>query len=323
MLRLIHPGLQSTVQDLGRKGYQADGVPEAGAVDPVALQVGNRLVGNPDTAAGVEMALLGATFQAERPLVVALTGADMGPMVGDAPVPMWEAFRLSAFDTLRFSGLRAGCRCYLTVAGGIDVDPVLGSRSTDLLGKLGPPPLAAGAVLPVGADRLPDHALVGRRLPAALRPEYGTEVEVRVVPGPQDDMFPAEALDILTGSAYTINQRSDRMGCRLDGPALPHRKGADIISDGMPLGGIQIPPDGKPILLLQGRQTMGGYAKIGVAVSPDVARIGQVVPGGKVRFRLVTREQAHLIYRVWSDDLALMLSDCSYLPERLPGWSGT
>lgn len=310
MLKVLHPGLQSTVQDLGRLGYQADGVPEAGAVDPVALRIGNRLVGNPMGAAAIEMTLLGATWEAQAPLVVAVTGADMGPAVNGVPALMWTAIKLEPGDRLSFTGLRAGCRAYLAVAGGIDLPPVLGSRSTDLLGKLGPAPLAAGALLPIGADRLLEGALIGRNLPPELRPVYPAELEARVVAGPQAEMFPPEALDLLSSSGYAINPRSDRMGCRLDGPALPHVAGADIISDGMPLGGIQVPPDGKPIILLQGRQTMGGYAKIGVVVTPDVFRLGQLPPGGKVRFKLVTRADAHLIYRIWSDDLDLMLAEC-------------
>lgn len=310
MLTVLHPGLQSTIQDLGRTGLQADGVPESGAIDPVALKIGNRLVGNPMGAAGIEMPLLGGAFRAESAMVIALTGADLGPTVNDRPVPMWEAISLTPGDRVGFTGLRSGSRCYLTVAGGIDLPPVLGSRSSDLLGRLGPPPLTAGQSLPVGRERLATEVLAGRRLPVELRPVYPMEIEVRVVPGPQDDHFHPSALEIIASSVYTINPRSDRMGCRLDGPILPHVSGADIISDGMPLGAIQVPPDGKPIILLQGRQTMGGYTKIGVVVSADVARIGQLPPGGRIRFKLVSRDEAHLLHRVAADHLNMLLEYC-------------
>lgn len=307
MLTVLQSGLQSTIQDLGRTGLQADGIPESGALDPVALQIGNRLVGNPVGAAGIEMPLLGGAFRAESALVVALTGADLGPTVNDRPVPMWEAISLAPGDRLGFAGLRSGCRCYLAVAGGIDVPQVLGSRSSDLLGKLGLPALRAGQSLPVGGERLATEVLAGRRLPAELRPLYPMELEVRVVPGPQDDHFHPAAMEILASSVYTLNPRSDRMGCRLDGPILPHVNGADIISDGMPLGAIQVPPDGKPIILFRGRQTMGGYTKIGVVISPDVARIGQLPPGGRIRFKLVSRDHAHLLHRVAFDHLNMLL----------------
>lgn len=310
MLKVLQSGLMSTVQDLGRGGYQADGVPESGAVDPVALRVGNRLVGNPAGAAALELTLLGGAYEALVPLVVALTGADLGATLAGRPAPRWEAFAMQPGQVLRFTAPLAGCRCYLAVAGGIAVPEVLGSRSTDLLGKLGLPPLKEGDLLPIGPERLPGDILMRRQLPLELWPAYPTEINVRVVPGPQTDAFEPQALPILSESVYSINPRSDRMGCRLDGPTLPHRHGADIVSDGMPLGGIQVPPDGKPIVLLQGRQTMGGYTKIGVVISPDVARIGQLPLGGKLRFQLVSREEAHLLHRVAHDHLTLLLDYC-------------
>jgi biotin-dependent carboxylase-like uncharacterized protein len=305
---VLKPGLLTTVQDLGRGGRQAEGVPEAGAVDPVALRIGNRLVGNPESAAGLEMTLVGARFQAGRPLVVAVTGAEMGPLVNGVPVAMWEAFALATDDVLSFAGLQSGCRTYLTVAGGIDTPVVLGSRSSDLFGHLGPAPLAAGDLVPVGAEALPAALLSDRRLPPELQPAYPPELTVRVVPGPQADRFKPEALAILSSAAYVISTRSDRMGVRLEGPVLPHWNGADIISDGMPLGGIQVPPDGKPIVLLANRQTMGGYTKIGVTVSADVGRIAQLPPGGRIRFELVTRDEAHLISAAAMADLELRLA---------------
>ena len=310
VLKVLHPGLQSTVQDLGRTGHQADGVPESGAADPVALRIGNRLVANPEGAAAIEMTLMGAAFEALAPVVVAVTGADMGPVVNGAPVPMWEALLLNPGDVLRFAGLRAGCRGYLCVAGGVEAPVVLGSRSTDLLGKLGRPPLTAGEALATGPATAPGWWLAGRRLPPDLVPAYPSELEVRVVPGPQHDRFAAEAFATLAANTYTLNPRSDRMGCRLDGPPLQHLSGADIISDGMPLGGIQIPPDGKPIILLQGRQTMGGYTKIGTVIASDAARVAQLPPGGRLRFRWVSRDGAHLLHRVAADHLRLMLDYC-------------
>lgn len=315
MLEVLNPGWLSTVQDLGRTGHLAAGVPQSGALDPVALRVANRLVGNSDRAAGIEMTMTGTALLAAAPAVIAVTGADFGPRVNGAPLPMWTACPVKAGETVEFAGWRSGCRCYLAVSGGIDLPPVLGSRSADLLAGLGPPALKRGDRLPLGRG-LPPEALAGRSLPPLLRPAYPWDIEVCAVLGPQDDRFSSEAPITLSTGVYKVDQRSDRAGCRLEGPRLRHtgggegRHGADIISDGTPLGAIQVPPDGQPIVLLQGHPTMGGYAKIGVVVSSDVGRLAQVAPGGRVRFRWVTRDEAHLIHRAAIDRLRLMLEWC-------------
>lgn len=298
--KVVAPGLLTTVQDLGRPGFQSIGVTESGAVDSYALRLGNWLLLNTEDAAALEVSLLGPTLQALRTTAVCVTGADLGACLNDEPLPLWAAVKVVPGDRISFSGPRRGCRAYLCVAGGFDVPPVMGSRSTDLLGRLGGldgRALRAGDLLPVGRPSRPTAALAGRRVPDPFVPDYPDELTARVVLGPQDDFFTPAGIQALLTGTYTISPQSNRMGSRLDGPAVEHSRGADIISDGMPLGGIQVPPSGQPIVLLQGRQTMGGYTKVATVISPDVGRIGQLCPGDRVRFTAVSVGDAHRIAR--------------------------
>lgn len=292
-LRVDRPGPLTTVQDLGRFGHQADGVPPSGAADGFSLRLANRLVANDLGAAGLEVTVLGPELTALTDTAAAVCGADLGPAVDGRPVETGTAFRLGAGQTLRFRGPRRGCRAYVAVAGGITVPMVLGSRSTDLLGGFGGfrgRALRAGDVLPIGEPAAPPADLEGRRLPPGLWDPPEGDVEVRFIPGPQDDWFD---LDQFTGTTYGVSSRSDRMGLRLEGAPLgvPDRS---LPSEGTPLGTVQVPPDGAPIVLLAGRQTLGGYPKPGVVATPDAYRLAQLLPGaGRVRFRAVGLAAAH------------------------------
>lgn len=310
-LRILGPGLLTTVQDLGRRGYQALGVPVAGAVDYWAVMVGNWLLGNRSRAAALEITLSGPQVEFTGPVAFCLTGApvpaELIPAGGGSPVrvPGWMSHLAGPGDRLRIGTATAGCRAYLCVAGGFDVPPVLGSRSEDLFAKLGPfgRPLRSGDWLPVGEPVLPPADLAGRVLPVDHVPHYSSAwrgtLEVRVVLGPQQDAFTAAGLETFLGSEYRLGAKSDRQGARLEGPAIQHRGAADILSEGMPPGGIQVPAGGQPIVLLANRQTIGGYTKIAVAVYPDVARVGQLRPGDALRFRAVTLAEAHQI--AWAE----------------------
>jgi KipI family sensor histidine kinase inhibitor len=303
-LRVDRPGPLTTVQDLGRFGHQAEGVPPSGAVDAFALRLANRLVGNEAGAAGLEVTVLGPELTALADLAVAACGADLGMEVDGRPVPPGVAVRVRPGAAIRFRGPRRGCRACLAVGGGIAVPPVLGSRSTDLLGGFGGlegRPLRAGDVLPVGDAAAPPGDVEGRRLPPGLWEPPDGDTEVAFVPGPQDDWFD---LGAFAAASYEVSSRSDRMGLRLEGAPLqvPARS---LPSEGTPLGGIQVPPDGRPIVLLAGRQTVGGYPKVGVVVTPDVYRLAQVRPGGgRVRFRAVGLAAAQRYLREWEAALA-------------------
>ena len=291
-LAVLDPGLLTTIQDLGRPGHGRLGIPPSGPLDRPALVLANRLVGNPDGAAGLELTLKGPRLEARAPCQVAVTGAEMGVTVNGMAAPAWATLALRAGDVLAFRMASAGCRAYLAVQGGIDVPPVLGSRATYLRGRLGG---IDGRALQKG-DLLPVRAFGAegprRHVPPARRPGYPGEVEARVVLGPQADRFTPAGIAAFLGGPYTVTPQADRMGYRLEGPVIEHARGHDIISDGIPLGGIQVPGEGQPIVLLVDRQTTGGYTKIATVISADIARIGQTRPGQRVRFREVTVPEA-------------------------------
>ena len=296
-LEITEPGILTTVQDRGRYGYQRFGVPPSGAFDQFALRAANLLVGNPQGAAGLEMTVIGPTATLLIDTWIAVTGADLAAQLNGQPMPRWESVEASAGSVIAFPEMRDGVRAYLAVAGGIDVPPVMGSRSTYVQAGIGGfqgRALSNGDVIstfPV------DEALaVHRELPEGYEPpRYGERHEVRVILGPQLGAFGEDAISTLTGSEYLISLDSDRMGYRLEGPRLEHEAGADVISDGNPLGAIQVPGDGTPTVLLVDRGTTGGYTKIATVISSDISQLAQAVPGQSVTFRLVTHEEARRI----------------------------
>ena len=293
-LFVADPGLLTTVQDLGRFGHQRVGVPPSGPMDRVAFLVANRLVGNPDGAAAFECTIKGPRLEVRQAATVAVAGAPMGFTVNGQAAAPWTAVAVRPGDVIGFQMASAGCRAYLAVAGGIDVPPALGSRATYLRGRLGGMggrALQKGDALPVGAAA--GAAREGRMVPEARRPPYPAERECRVILGPQDDRFTAEGIRAFLEGVYDVTPQADRMGYRLNGPEIPHVRGHDIVSDGIPLGGIQVPGERQPIVLLVDRQTTGGYTKIATVIGVDIGAIGQTRPGHRVRFRRVTLAEAH------------------------------
>ncbi len=284
-LLVIEPGAFTTVQDLGRFGYRHLGVPPSGALDAFACRTANLLVGNRPDCAVLEMTLNGATLAALAPLDVALTGADMPVSINRRSVDNWCSVRLAPGDLLRIGPTRSGCRGYLAVTGGIDVPPVMGSRSTNtmaVMGGLEGRALKKGDLLACGGGRLLDRP---RKIPPEMRPRYTQPVVLRAIPGPQDDFF-TEGLQRLFTRRFTVSARADRMGCRLEGPEIPLRRGMpeSIISEPILPGGIQIPADGRPIILLN-EQTAGGYAKIATVISADLPGVAQAAAGDTIIFR--------------------------------------
>jgi biotin-dependent carboxylase-like uncharacterized protein len=274
MIEVVRPGPLATVQDLGRPGYAHLGVPHSGAADTASLRLANRLVGNDEGAAAIELTFGGAALRFLDPAWVAVTGA---PMPGTEP----NAPRHVPGGTLvGFGAPTAGVRSYVAVRGGIDVPPVLGSRSADLLSGLGPAPLVAGDRLPVGDTRGLPPILVD------VAPVSAVEEEpvLRVLPGPRDDWFSPEALSVLTGSSYRVTAESNRIGVRLSGPPLTRARDGELPSEGMVTGALQVPPDGAPIVFLADHPTTGGYPVIAVLVAPDIPRAAQLRPGARVRF---------------------------------------
>jgi len=296
MITILDPGPQTTVQDLGRPGHLRYGIPPSGPVDRPAFVLGNRLVGNPDDAAGLECTLIGPRFTTDAPCAIAITGAEAPVTVNDTTAPMWRTLPLAAGDTVRVGSARAGVRAYVTFAGGLDIPRVLGSCATYLRGRLGGVDgraLRKGDTLPLGAAAMPPV----RAVRSEACPELGGTPTIRVVLGPQDDRFTEAGIAALLGGSYEMLPQSDRMGARLRGPRVAHARGHDIISDGIALGSIQVPGDGQPIVLLVDRQSTGGYTKIATVCSFDIARLGQVKPGQRLTFTAVSVADAHRLRR--------------------------
>ena len=302
MIRIVEPGALTTVQDLGRPGHLRYGIPPSGPIDRVAFVVANRLVGNADGAAGLECTVLGPRFEAEAACAIAVTGAELPLTINGAEAPAWTTLRLEPGDVVKLGAARAGVRAYVAFSGGLDVAPVLGSRSTYVRGRLGG--LDGRALrredrLSVFAAPLPSRRRARPEVMTDLRPEP----EIRVVLGPQADRFTDEGIETLLGSDYDMLPQSDRMGARLSGPRIAHVRGHDIISDGIALGSIQVPGDGQPIALLVDRQSTGGYTKVATVCSFDIGRLGQVKPGHRLRFRAIELAEAH---RIWKSQAALV-----------------
>jgi antagonist of KipI len=279
-IRVVTPGFLTTVQDLGRFGWTHFGVSASGAADPFSLRAGNLLVGNPDNSAALEMTLVGGAFEFETDSVIALTGSDFG-----ADLPPWTAVEIKAGQTVRCGPSRSGARCYLCVRGGVAVPKVMGSASTHVMTGVGGRPLRKGDVLPIGSDavRRPRRRTNDR----FVSPAIAGPTVLRVTDAPQASWFGGELLS----SSYTISEESNRMGLRLRGPAIPSPAG-HMLTEGVPLGAIQVPPDGQPIILFVEHQTTGGYPKPANVISADFRLLGQLRPRDQVSFERVTIEQA-------------------------------
>lgn len=287
-----------SVQDRGRYGWQRFGVSPAGAMDPFFLAAANLLAGAPAEAAAVEIGPGLARFKADGALTVALAGPDARLEVGGQVVPAFTAAHLADGDVATVRSGPGGVYAYLAVAGGIATAPDMGSRSQHRRSGIGGAPLAPGMRLPAGDGERPLM-----RFTEAPRHEDGP---IRLLPGPQNDYFSAEMLGQLCGPGYRISAQADRMGLRLDGPALDHKSGYNIVSDGIVEGSIQVPGDGMPIILLRDRQTTGGYPKIATIISADLGRFAQIPSGTPVRFAVVDMDEAIAAARRMQDAIAAL-----------------
>ncbi|WP_053913401.1 biotin-dependent carboxyltransferase family protein [Streptomyces sp. SCSIO 75703] len=285
-LLVVRAGALTTVQDRGRPGHAHLGVPRSGALDAPAAALANRLVGNPVGAAVLETTLDGCALRPRRPVTVAVAGAPCRVRVDGRPAAWGAAVDVPAGSLLEVGTAVRGVRAYVAVSGGVRVEPVLGSRSTDLLSGLGPPPLADGTVLPLGRPGVP-HA----RVDVAPQPGPPAELVLRVVPGPRADWFTAGALRTFVTGAYRVSGASNRVGLRVEGPALRRSRRGELASEGMVLGAVQVPPDGLPVVFLADHPTTGGYPVVGVVRAADLPAAAQAVPGTPVRFVTVRRRR--------------------------------
>ncbi len=320
-LRVDSPGLHTTIQDVGRKGFQHAGVPVSGALDPVALALTNRLVGNADDMAGLEVLYQGPTFSVEADGVrMAAAGAKID-LLGDdtSSIPPLCSVSVRRGTQVRISVLPGTATAMIAIEGGFAIEPVLGSLSTYIragLGGFDGRALREGDCLPL-AKRVPQSRselhLEGLALP---KPEV-----IRILPGPQLDYFDEATFASFLSSTYQVSQASDRMGMRLEGHKLVHARAPEIVSDGIAHGAIQVPGSGLPIILLADRQTTGGYPKIAVVISADLPALGRLAPGAKIRFESVTQEEASRARRDAQNDFKRMVRAIGPIGARLPSES--
>ena len=281
-IHVLAPGFLTTVQDLGRFGYAHLGISASGAADPLALRAGNLLVGNAENAPALEMTLTGGEFAFDGSAVISVTGSEF-----ISSVPMWQPVEIRHNEIVRFGPSRSGARSYLSVRGGLDVPLAMGSASVHVVTGVGGRPLRRGDVLPIG-----DRAVRRPRKPALGTPVHHGTACLRTTAGPQARWFGDE----LYATGYRVREESNRMGIRLQGLALPSPAG-HMITEGVPLGAVQAPPDGQPIVLFVEHQTTGGYPKPASVISADFWRLGQLRPRDEVRFERITMEGALALLR--------------------------
>ena len=303
---VVEPGLLTTIQDLGRYGFSQFGVPPSGALDAFSLRVGNLLVGNREAEACLEITLMGLKIKALKEVVIAITGGDLSPTLNGDPLDMWRAHLLVEGDVLFFRKVRTGCRAYLALSGGVVAPKIMGSLSTYLSGNFGGlegrkfrrGDILYALDLPSSLDKL------GIRFPRDWIPSLEKEVTLRVIPGPQDHHFTEKGFRTFRSSSYQVTLQCDRMGVRLEGPKIERRSDVEesIISEGLISGAIQVPGDGKPLLILTELVT-GGYTKIATIISVDLPKVAQLKPGDQVRFTPISVEEAHDLLKRQEDQL--------------------
>src|SRR3972149_2151142 len=292
-LKDVKPGLFTTVQDRGRGGYLKYGVPLSGAMDQFSLVAANCLVGNDSNAACLETTLIGPELEVLREMQIAVTGGNCEPKINEASVSMWHTLTVQRNDLVSFGRMQSGCRAYLAMRGGIDAPSLLGSRSTYVRGgfggvngrqlKMGD--LVEGFEAPLSSNEY--------SMSEELIPQLTNHITAHVILGPQEDMFTEEGITTFLSNQYVVTYESDRMGYRLEGPLITHKEKADIVSDALLPGAIQVPKSGKPLIVMRDAQTTGGYPKIAVAITPDISMLGQAKPNDTLEFCEITLEKAH------------------------------
>jgi len=309
LFRVIKPGFFTTVQDLGRYGFLKYGVPISGAMDDFSLRLANMLVGNNLGDACLEITMLGPELETLHDAQIAVAGGDISVQINEQDAQMWQTLRVRTGDLISLGKIQAGCRSYLSVRGGVGVPMVLGSRSTYVRCQMGG---IQGRQLKAG-DNIEGFDVVqplGCQLsvPREFVPDFGAEVNVRVVLGPQLDSFTEKGVETFLSSPYMVTIEADRMGYRLEGPAIERGELVDTISDAILPGAIQIPANGKPIITMQDAQTTGGYPKIAAAISSDMHILGQAKPNNWIRFQRTTLSEAHHALVEYHDKIRIIES---------------
>lgn len=293
-IKILDAGLLTTVQDLGRYGFQRYGVSASGVMDEYSAKIANKLVGNKVGEAVLETTLKGVQIEFLQNTAVAITGGNCDVTLNGTKIELWQSYLVNRGDILKMGICRSGLRNYLAFAGGIDVPIIMNSKSTNLKAKVGGfngRKLMTGDILSVGVGSLEAPLTLNKY----YIPTYSKDIKVGVILGQQDDHFTEAGIKTFLNETYTVTQESDRMGIRLSsvsGATIEHKNGADIISDGITFGAIQVPGSGQPIVMMADRQTTGGYTKIGNVISSDLAKLAQATPGTKVKFVEYTLEQA-------------------------------
>jgi len=307
LFRVIKPGFFTTVQDLGRYGFLKYGVPISGAMDDFSLRLANMLVGNDPREACLEITMLGPELEALHDAQIAVTGGDISVRINDQDSQMWQTLRVKTGDVVALGKIQAGCRSYLSVRGGVNVPMVLGSRSTYVRCEMGG---IQGRQLKTGDDIEGFDAIqplgFALSVPRDFVPDFCAEVNVRVVLGPQLDSFTEKGVETFLSNPYMVTIEADRMGYRLEGPAIERKELVDTISDAILPGAIQIPANGKPIITMQDAQTTGGYPKIAAAISSDMHILGQAKPNNWVRFQRATLLDAHRALSEYNDKICIL-----------------
>ena len=296
-IKIIKAGLLTTIQDMGRFGYQETGMSVSGVMDTRSASLANILVGNDENEGVLEVTMMGPTIEFTADNIIAVTGGDLSAALDGAPLTTYKAILVRAGQTLSFAAPKSGARAYVAFAGGLDVPVVMGSKSTNLKSKIGGfngRKLEAGDEIPFAAPKTSLPNLIMRKLPV---PDFSAKShEIRVVLGPQDDCFPQSSIDTFFNNEYTISNEYDRMGCRMQGPVIKHKVGGDIITDGISFGAVQVPSHGNPIVMMADHQTTGGYTKIGNVISVDLPILAQCMPGHKIHFKWISIEAAQYWY---------------------------
>ena len=297
-IRILKAGMMTTVQDLGRTGYQSQGFSVAGVMDVRSFKIANLLLDNPENEAVLEFTLIGPTLEFTSSTIIAITGGDFQPTINGEPAPMYTAIYMNKGDILKFGSARTGSRGYVAFSSYLDVPVVMGSRCTNMKSSIGG---FKGRKLQ--ADDFIRFRIKRRYLPFFLSRKLTPDnfeddgATLRVVMGPQDEMFSKQGIETFLNEEYTVTSDFDRMGCRLEGPFIAPKKASDIISDGIAFGSIQVPAHGKPIILLADRQTTGGYAKIATVASVDIPKLVQRKTDHKIRFKAISVQEAQKLYR--------------------------
>lgn len=296
-IRILKGGMMTTVQDLGRNGYQSQGFSVAGVMDVRSLKIANLLLDNPENEAVLEITLIGPTLEFTSATIIAITGGDFQPQINGEPAPMYTALYMNKGDILKFGSARTGSRGYIAFSSYLDIPVVMGSRCTNLKSKLGGfkgRKLQAGDYMNFRIKRRYLPFFLSRKLEGDDFDQE--EATLRVIMGPQDDLISKQGVETFLNSEYTVTSDFDRMGCRLEGPFIAPKKTSDIISDGIAFGAIQVPSHGKPIILLSDRQTTGGYAKIATVASVDIPKLVQRKTDHKIHFKAITVQEAQQLY---------------------------